>query len=180
MFHRSERLLLRPPWPEDWQAIHSAVAEETVVRNLANAPWPYDEADARQYAAIPQDPRAPHFLLVLPTADGWELVGSAGMGRHEGEVEIGYWIARKFWGRGFATEAARAVIEIARLCGHRRLVAGHYVDNPASGRVLEKAGFVPTGRFAERHSKGRGGKARARLFALDLEADDPCMTAQAA
>ena len=47
MFHRSERLLLRPPWPEDWQAVHAGIADEGVVRNLARAPWPYAEEDAR-------------------------------------------------------------------------------------------------------------------------------------
>jgi len=40
MFHRSERLLLRPAWPEDWQAVHAAIADEGIVRNLATAPWP--------------------------------------------------------------------------------------------------------------------------------------------
>ena len=41
MFFRSERLFLRPVWPEDWQAILNGIADEAVVRNLARAPWPY-------------------------------------------------------------------------------------------------------------------------------------------
>lgn len=168
MFHRSERLLLRPPWPEDWQAIHAAVAEEAIVRNLARAPWPYGEADAKWFAGRAQDPRVPHFILILPTEDGAKLVGSAGMGSTDDGIEIGYWIARAFQEQGFATEAARAVIEIARLCGHRRLVSGHFLDNPASGRVLEKIGFEPTGVIAPRFSAGRGEDVPTRLFAMGL------------
>ena len=180
MFHRSERLLLRPPWPEDWQAIRDGIAEEGIVRNLGRAPWPYGDDDARSFAAIEQKSSTPHFLLILPTQDGWELVGSAGLGTHRDEVELGYWIARRFWGQGFATEAARAVLEIARLCGHKQLVAGHFTDNPASGRVLEKIGFEPTGKTEPRFSAGRGEEADCRLFSIDLEPEALCMQASAA
>lgn len=179
MFHRSERLLLRPPWPEDWQAIHAGIGDQAVVRHLARAPWPYEAGDARDWASAAQDPRAPRFLLILPGADGWELVGSAGLGMREGEIELGYWIARKFWGQGYATEAALAVLEIARLCGHRDIVAGHFLDNPASGRVLEKVGFVATGEVSARHSAGRGGNAPCKHYAIRLRAR-PCLAAKAA
>ena len=54
---------------------------------------------------------------------------------------MGYWIARDHWGRGYASEAGRAALEVVRALGHRRVQAGHYVDNPASGRVLRKLGF---------------------------------------
>ena len=47
MFIRSERLFLRPGWPEDWQELLSRIADESVVRNLAKAPWPYTADDAR-------------------------------------------------------------------------------------------------------------------------------------
>ena len=169
MFHRSERLFLRPGFPDDWRAILAAVGDEAIVRNLARAPWPYGEADARGFASLPQDAMAPHFLVTRPTARGEELVGSAGMGRDDdGRFELGYWIARPHWGRGYATEAGRAVIEVARMLGHRRLVAGHFTDNPASGRVLRKLGFRPTGVTAQRHSAGRGGKADCVEFEFDL------------
>ena len=59
MFHRSDRLLLRPVWPEDWQNILAGIADEGVVRNLASAPWPYNAADARAFTALPVNPRFP-------------------------------------------------------------------------------------------------------------------------
>jgi RimJ/RimL family protein N-acetyltransferase len=81
---------------------------------------------------------------------------------------MGYWIARPHWGKGFATEASRALIDIARTLKLPRLEASHFVDNPASGRVLEKLGFVPTGLSAARYSCARGGDAIAKLYRLSL------------
>ena len=69
---------------------------------------------------------------------------------------MGYWIARPYWGLGFATEAGRQLIRIARAMNLPRLTAGHFIDNPASGAVLRKAGFVPTGRVRQRFSLSRG------------------------
>ncbi|MBY0344399.1 MAG: GNAT family N-acetyltransferase [Sphingomonadales bacterium] len=178
MFHRSERLFLRPAFPEDCGAILAGIGEESIVRNLARAPWPYTMDDARNFAALPQDQRLPHFVVTVP---GNGVIGSAGMGEHEGEPELGYWIAREHWGRGYATEAAGAVLRIARTLGHRRVVAGHFTDNPASGRVLRKLGFIPTGRPGKRFSLARGQMVESVEYALDLEADmDPAPFARAA
>ena len=169
MFHRTRRLFLRPAFPEDWQALYAGIADQGVVRNLARAPWPYTKEDARAFAARGQDTRLPSFLVTMPTSDGERLIGSAGLGRDEDrQVQCGYWIARPFWGRGFATEALGGVIQVARVLGHDRVVGAHFLDNPASGRVLEKAGFVPTGRIKPCFSCGRGEEAPVREFALDL------------
>jgi RimJ/RimL family protein N-acetyltransferase len=169
MFHRSERLFLRPAFPEDWQGVLAGIADEGVVRNLARAPWPYGAEDARQFVALPTTPKFPRFLITR--ARDAMVVGCIGIDRNEGEIELGYWIARQHWGQGFATEAGHAVIEVARRLGHERLIASHFLDNPASGRVLEKLGFAPTGRVVERHSCGRGETSPTREYALDLDAD---------
>lgn len=176
MFHRTERLFLRPAWPEDWEAVLGGIADEGVVMNLARAPWPYGPEEAREFVSRGQDLCCPSFLLVRP--DTGQAIGCAGLGRDGDDFEIGYWIARPFWGQGFATEAGRGVIEIARLLGHRRLSAGHFVDNPASGRVLRKLGFVPTGKVRARHSCARGAEVQSVEYALDLdEQSDPVMRA---
>lgn len=170
MFHRTERLFLRPAWPEDWQAVLGGIADAGVVRNLARVPWPYGPEQARDFVARPQDPRHPHFLIVEPASG--HAIGCAGLGEHPAGVsEIGYWLARPYWGRGYATEAAGGVIEIARLVGHRALAAGHFVDNPASGRVLRKLGFHPTGETRPRFSCARNRKVPSVEYVLDLEGD---------
>ena len=169
MFARTDRLLLRPGWAEDAPALARAIADEQVVRHLSTAPWPYALGDAEAHLAAPRDPVLPAFLIAARTAGAPRLVGSCGLARRaSGRVELGYWIARPFWGQGFATEAGQALIEIAAALGLPGLDASHFLDNPASGRVLEKLGFVAGGLVAPRFSCARGGEAPARLMHLAL------------
>ena len=170
MFARTKRLLLRPGWAEDASALFQAIADERIVRNLASAPWPYRPEDASAFLATERKAHEPALLIFRRTHADPELAGTIGIGRRpDGELELGYWIARPYWGRGYATEAGRAVIEMARKSLRiDKLSAGHFVDNPASGRVLEKLGFRPTGEIAGRYSAGRREIARSRQFELDL------------
>ena len=172
MFHCTERLLLRPHFPEDWEAIYAGIGEKAVVRNLARAPWPYAADDAKLFANLPQDMRSPRFAVTLRKIKDAPLIGCIGLDfdRELGHdsVELGYWIGRQFWGQGYATEAGVAAIRIADMLGYRRIVASHFLDNPASGKVLEKLGFMPTGRIVDRHSCGRGEEAPTAEYSLNL------------
>ena len=171
MFARTPRLLLRPGWTEDAPALARAIADEAVVRNLSTAPWPYSVGDAEAYLAAPKDPILPSFLITLRTNAAPQLIGACGLARRaSGRVELGTWIARAHWGHGFATEAGRALIDIAATLGLTELDAAHFLDNPASGHVLEKLGFAATGLTVPRHSCARGGEAPARLMKLSLDA----------
>jgi RimJ/RimL family protein N-acetyltransferase len=172
MFARTERLLLRPSWPEDARALLAAVAEEAIVRNLALVPWPYTADDARDFAATQHPLHYPQFLLWQRTDADPQLVGACGLAQRRGAAELGYWIARPYWGKGYASEAADAVVGIARALGHRRLVAGHFTDNPASGKVLRKIGFRPTQKVELRESKGRGQAVPCALYEIDLDGSD--------
>jgi len=171
MFARTPRLLLRPGFPEDAPALATAIADEAIARNLVVVPWPYSLRDAEAFLASPRDPVMPSFLIYERTDGPPQLVGSCGLGRRpSGAVEMGYWISRPYWGRGIATEACRALIEIARTLGLAQLEGSHFVDNPASGRVLEKLGFEPVGIIAPRMSCARGMEVPARLMRLRLAA----------
>jgi RimJ/RimL family protein N-acetyltransferase len=170
MFARTERLLLRPGWSEDAPALARAIGEETIVRNLASAPWPYGVADAEAFLAKERRPDEQSYLIFRRTNRSPQLIGAVGLGRTaDGTREIGYWISRPHWGLGYATEAASALLSVAR---HSlripRLVGYHFVDNPASGRVLEKLGFRPTERTLLRYSAGRRAVAPTKLFTLSL------------
>src|SRR5262245_42974396 len=118
MFIRSERLFLRPGWPEDWLELLAAIDDQDVVRHLARAPWPYTADEAKAFLALPAERMLPNFFITLPAADGAKLVGCAGLSRDGDEIELGYWIARDHWGQGYATEAARAVLSQARALGY--------------------------------------------------------------
>lgn len=182
MFIRSERLFLRPGWPEDWEEVLGLMDDETVVRNLANVPWPYTGEDARSFLNLRHTPRLPRFLITVPGTAGADIVGGVGLKGAEnggdngadGAPALGYWIARDHWGQGYASEAAKAVLDLARTLGHERVTAEHFIDNPASGRVLEKAGFRRTGRVSERFSKGRGKACPVREYELVFGAPVDC------
>ena len=184
MFARTERLLLRPGWREDAPALAAAIADEGIVRNLATAPWPYSLADAETFLAREQTARAQSCLIFRRTRGAPQLIGGVGFGPMpgSGEIELGYWIARAHWGLGYATEAALAMVANARdTLRLSKLKAGHFVDNPASGRVLAKAGFRPTGEIVRRYSAGRCAEASCRVFELDLvppreDEDEPEMS----
>jgi len=171
MFARTPRLLLRPGFPEDAPALAHAISDLAIVRNLSVVPWPYTIRDAEAFLASPRDPVLPSFLIVERTDRAPRLIGSCGLGRRpSGAVELGYWIARTSWGRGFATEAGKALVDIARTLGLAQLEASHFIDNPASARVLEKLGFESTGIVAPRMNCARGEEVPARLMRLRLAA----------
>ena len=78
---------------------------------------------------------------------------------------MGYWLGRPYWGQGLATEAASAALVWAGEGWRRRyLMAGHFADNPASGQVLCKTGFLYTGEVVPRHSLARGEAAPTRMM----------------
>ena len=178
MFARTARLLLRPGFAEDAPALAHAIDDSAIVRNLATAPWPYGLAEAEAYLAAAHDPVLPRMLIVERTGGAPRLVGACGLNRRpSGAVELGYWIARADWNRGFATEAGRALVEIAGALKLARLEAAHFVDNPASERVLEKLGFTATGISAPRHSCARGQEVTSKLYRLMLADNDQAIAA---
>ena len=125
--------------------------------------------DAEAFLASPRDPVLPSLLIFERGTGAPQLVGACGLGRRpSGSVELGYWIAKPFWGRGYATEACSALVDIARILGLPSLEGSHFIDNPPSARVLEKLGFEALGIVAPRMSCARGEEVPARLMWLDL------------
>ncbi|MEH3122027.1 MAG: GNAT family N-acetyltransferase [Sphingomonas phyllosphaerae] len=170
MFALTPRLTLRPGWFEDAPALAQAIGHEAVVNRLARAPWPYTLEDAETFLSLPRGATEPRFAII-ERGGAHRLIGGIGLHRADnGDHELGYWLTPDAWGRGYATEAGRAVIDIARhALPLTRLTAYHHADNPASGAVLRKLGFVETGR-SPRWSLARGGMVEAVDFALDLDA----------
>lgn len=147
MFARTPRLTLRPGWPEDATALTAAIAHEAVAFRLSRLPWPYTIEHAAEWL---NRPKGPEVVLQILAHEGPcpRMIGAIGIHPDEalGGYEIGYWLTPDAWGRGYATEAGRAMLGIARYgMGLKRLHSGHFIDNPASGRVLAKLGFRNTG-----------------------------------
>jgi len=168
MFIPTERLLLRPGWPEDAPELARAFGREAVVMTLARAPWPYTLADAASFLTRDRSDVEANFVIVLREPAGVRLIGGIGLAPDGDELELGYWITPADWGRGYVSEAGRAVVDLARHALRLdRLVSGHFADNPASGRVLEKLGFVRTG-SEQRMCAARGEARECLTYALTL------------
>jgi RimJ/RimL family protein N-acetyltransferase len=139
------RLVLRAPRLDDAEALAALVNDRRIAENTARIPHPYTLADAESFIAQ-VNRAAGEATFVITLADG-TIIGGCGVGTLSGpDPEPGYWIGVPYWGRGFATEAARAVIDHAfGDPGCERLQGRARVSNPASRRVLEKCGFQWTG-----------------------------------
>jgi RimJ/RimL family protein N-acetyltransferase len=138
----TERLVLRAPRIEDAKLVAALVNDRRIAENTARIPHPYGIADAKEWIGAVTAQAAATFLITIDGA----AIGACGLDIRDGVAELGYWLGVPFWGRGYATEAARAVIDHAfGELGHEVIVAGARISNPASRRVLEKCGFQWSG-----------------------------------
>jgi len=144
------RLILRALVRDDAAAIARAIDHEDIARNTRTIPFPYTLDDAHGWLDICEQGYADGSLRnwgIIEASSG-DLVGSVGMNATPDtpDAEAGYWITSTRWGRGYASEALAELVRHAfSLPTIDRLHAAHFVDNPASGRVLEKAGFRAIG-----------------------------------
>jgi RimJ/RimL family protein N-acetyltransferase len=152
------RLVLRPVAEPDLDDLVEGLNDFAVVRYLARVPFPYRRRDAEDFLASVRVSEAEAADLTLVIANDGRPVGCMGLARL-GEVnELGYWLRRDAWGKGFATEAARAFLgHCFGPLGQQRIVSGVFVDNPASLNVQKKLGFTETG-VSSRLSLARGGE----------------------
>lgn len=173
MFARTKRLTLRPGWREDAAVLTDTIAHEAVAMRLARLPWPYAIGDAEAFLTVPRGPEDARFLILSHETRTPRMVGGIGLNPlGDGAYELGYWLTPGAWGRGYATEAGRIVLEMARhSLPVRRVQASHHLDNNASRRVLTKLGFREVRR--EPHfSLAHGREIDCAVMALELE-DEP-------
>lgn len=164
MFARTDRLILRPIWPEDRVALDALINQPELLSNLAT---PDLDADPEAELILrADDPRLPNCLAFMRTRRAPRLVGACDIVRMpKGALELRFCVDRAHWGLGFATEMASAVVRIARATGLPSLQAAHFTDNPAAGRVLRKLGFRPTGRLEQRYCRARSERVASSVYA---------------
>ena len=158
------RLVLRPVSTTDAHAITVHVADPRIHRNVGRIPPGQTQDQTLAFLKTVQDGHAAGTDHVCAIERKGELVGCVGAHRASRRdlYELGYWIAPTAWGEGYATEAAHALMDrLQARAGMRAMTAGHFVDNPVSGRVLRKLGFLPCGRRPF-HSLGRGADVERR------------------
>jgi RimJ/RimL family protein N-acetyltransferase len=159
---RTDRLLLRPLTLEDAPRAAKLSNDWDVARMVSSIPFPQPAISVEGFLLIEQACRPlgqDHiFAIELPSegligVSGAHLRGRDYQGR---EVEIGYWLGRPYWGKGYATEAATALAAFGAELGYGPVVANHFADNAASARVLQKAGFAYTGQSRMKFCLARG------------------------
>lgn len=160
----TSRLILRLVGPTDAARIAELSSDVTVARMTARIPYPNTVDNVTAWMAAANTSRERNFSVML---DG-VLIGvcSYFADYKDDQGEIGYWLGKDYRGQGFATEMTRAVIRHAFATTERTAIPiSHFIDNPASARVIEKCGFKPVGRRAM-HSLGRGADVVALTYVL--------------
>lgn len=161
----TDRLILKPFADEDAPPLARIAGDFEVARMTARIPHPYPVAVAEGWILTLYHRRrrgAEHAFAVH--AKGGPLLGSISAFRPKRDAawEVGYMFGKPYWGQGYASEALNGLIGWAEDdLGATTLTAGHFEDNPASGRVLAKAGFVLTGGFCPMYSLARGVRVRS-------------------
>jgi RimJ/RimL family protein N-acetyltransferase len=140
----TERLVLRAPRLGDVKSVAALANDRRIAENTARIPHPYRIADAEDFISAAN--LGSEIVFVITLRNG-AVIGGCGytqVDRHP--PEIGYWLGVKHWGKGYATEAVRALIDHAFTeLDHAALQSSVRVTNPVSRRVLEKCGFQWTG-----------------------------------
>ena len=164
---------------DDLDALVEIANDPNVTRWMtAGFPYPYTPRDGERWLDIATLDDPPNNLVIEA---GGAFAGAIGIlprsGEHHGSAIFGYWLGRRFWGRGIATDAARTMARYAfQSRGLRRLEASVFVPNAASARVLEKAGFTLEGRLRESYVNRDGTVCDALVYARLASDPDPSMS----
>lgn len=153
-------LLLRPFALGDAEDVRRLAGDRAIADTTLTIPHPYEAGMAETWIAThrPEAAAGRRLTLAIVLRNTGELAGAIGLhgldSAHR-RAELGYWIGRPWWNRGFATEAARALIDYGFATLHlNRIFAQHMIRNPASGRVMEKAGLTREGVLRSHIGKG--------------------------
>jgi RimJ/RimL family protein N-acetyltransferase len=142
----TSRLILRPMAPSDAPDVQRLANDYEIAANTLRMPYPYENGIAEEWISRQQilfdDGKFATFAITL--RDTGDFVGciSLELTPAHARAEIGYWLGKPYWGRGYCTEAARAVIRYGfERLGLRKIAGFHFARNPASGAVMRKAGM---------------------------------------
>jgi RimJ/RimL family protein N-acetyltransferase len=163
----SERLMLRPMRDADAPVLAELANDIRVIDGTLTMPFPYTLEDAVAFIGHARESRATARSMpcaIERRSDG-QFLGGMGLvlqPAHQ-RAELGYWLGVPFWGQGYATEAARALIDFGfETLGLNRIFAVHYHTNPASGRVMQRLGMTYEGTL------------RQHVIRFDIPRDDVC------
>lgn len=153
------RLTLRPLQADDAAPLATLASDIGVARMTSLMPHPFPRSAAeRLIDHVGASDFARQVAFAIDGEDG-DLAGVLALDMKNGPApELGFWLGRAHWGKGYATEAVTGALDwVKDEWGKRYVVAGHFADNPGAGEVLIKAGFLYTGEVQRLASRARGG-----------------------
>lgn len=167
------RILLRHWHESDADVLYEYASEPEVGER---AGWPPHKSREESLEIIRTVFNNPTTWAIVLKETG-KVVGAMGYGPscdcslpcREGEPIVGYWVGKPYWGMGICTEALRLMIDhIRQTTAIPSLISGHFADNSASGRVMEKCGFIATGETAFDKNLYGGADRPIRVLRLDI------------
>lgn len=164
----TKRLILRPIDLNDATTVQEFAGNYNVAKTTMNIPHPYEDGMAEAWIdALENRWRIDaliNFAIIHKHTN--QLIGVIGLVSREAKTGgIGYWVGEPFWGKGYCTEATKAFIEFCfKSLNIDRLEAEHLVINPASGRVMEKAGM--SFKFAKMIKDRNGNNAELNVYQI--------------
>ena len=166
----TERLVLRPFELDDAPRVKLLAGDYDIAATTLNVPHPYEDGMAEKWIGSHQErfERGEEIVFAITLKGSGELIGAIGLllKREHEKAEMGYWIGKPYWGRGYCTEAGRAVLRYAFTDGGlNRVHAYHFHHNPASGRVMQKLGMKYEGRLRQ-HVKRWGKFVDNELYSI--------------
>ena len=170
----TSRIILRP-WQDSDAAVLFKWASDPDVGPRAG--WPPHKSVEESLDVIRTVFRDATKTWAIELKETGEAIGAMGYGpscncnlpAREGEPLAGYWVAKPYWNKGICTEALGLMIEhIRKTTDIKSLISGHFVDNPSSGRVMEKCGFVPTGETVIDETQYQGADHPIRVLRLQI------------
>ena len=171
------RILLRP-WCESDAEVLFRLASDPDVGSRAGWPPHKSVEESREIINTIFHNDSTWAIVLKEDGKGDEPIGAIGYGpscdcnlpAREGEPLIGYWLGKPYWNQGICTEALKLMIEhIRETTDIESLISGHFIDNSASGRVMEKCGFIPTGEICIDSNQYQGDNRPIRVLRLELK-----------
>ena len=144
----TERLVMRTPVLDDADELAIIANSREIAEMTARMPHPYTKADALSFIRSIHAGEVRRYVYAITLAETGRVIGMCGVENSTrfGGLEVGYWLGRSWWGQGYASEAASAVVDLAfRVTGTDVIYAGSRTVNPRSRQVLIKQGFEFTG-----------------------------------
>lgn len=170
---KSDRITLRSWRDSDAETLYKYASDEEVGARAGWQPHRSVEESLKIIQTVFNNPTT----WAIELNETGEAIGAIGYGPScdcslpawEGEPTVGYWVAKPYWGMGICTEALQMMIDYVKMnTGIASLISGHFIDNAASGRVMEKCGFIATGDICYDPTLYMGEDKPIRVLRLEL------------